>query len=118
MFRFTSPADGDMTGSLASMTGEGNEIINVGINVRALPEDIQSVCQDLVEKGDGVLDMDEFRKMVSTYAVLRKANDEGSVSIDHLFTLLNPCSPPPSSREQSPADAPAPPRTSVDAPAP
>ena len=108
MFRFTSAANANAD----LMTGEG------GINVRALPADVQSVFEDLDANGDGVLDMDEFRKMVSTYAVLRKANDEGSVSIDHLFTLLNPCSPPPSSREQSPADAPAPPRTSVDAPAP
>ena len=91
MLSFTSPADGDLTGSLPSMTGEGNgEIINVGINVRALPEDIQRVCQDLDENGDGVLDIHEFRKMVSTYAVLRKANGEGSVSIAALPDKVQP----------------------------
>ena len=80
MFRFTSAANANAD----LMTGEG------GINVRALPADVQSVFEDLDANGDGVLDMDEFKTMISTYAVLRKANDEGSVSIAALPAKVQP----------------------------
>ena len=46
--------------------------------------------EDLDANGDGVLDMDEFKTMISTYAVLRKANDEGSVSIAALPAKVQP----------------------------
>ena len=46
--------------------------------------------EDLDANGDGVLDMDEFKTMLSTYAVLRKANDEGSVSIAALPDKVQP----------------------------
>ena len=80
MFRFTSAANANAD----LLTGEG------GINVRALPADVQSVFEDLDANGDGVLDMDEFKTMISTYAVLRKANDEGSVSIAALPAKVQP----------------------------
>ena len=46
--------------------------------------------EDLDANGDGVLDMEEFKTMLSTYAVLRKANDEGSVSIAALPAKVQP----------------------------
>ena len=65
MFRYISGANapGDSDGLIA----EGG-----GINVRTLPEDVQAVFSDIDANGDGVLDMDEFKTMLSTYAVMRR----------------------------------------------
>ena len=83
MFRYISGANapGDSDGLIA----EGG-----GINVRTLPEDVQAVFADIDANGDGVLDMDEFKTMLSTYAVLRRSNQEGSVSIATLPDKVQP----------------------------
>ena len=83
MFRYISGANapGDSDGLIA----EGG-----GINVRTLPEDVQAVFSDIDANGDGVLDMDEFKTMLSTYAVLRRSNQEGSVSIATLPDKVQP----------------------------
>ena len=83
MFRYISGANapGDSDGLIA----EGG-----GINVRTLPEDVQAVFADIDANGDGVLDMEEFKTMLSTYAVLRRSNQEGSVSISTLPDKVQP----------------------------
>ena len=64
MLRYISSANGN-SGDDALLSEDG------GINVRALPEDVQAVFADIDANGDGVLDMEEFKTMLSTYAVLR-----------------------------------------------
>ena len=83
MFRYISGANGN-SGDDALLSEDG------GINVRALPEDVQAVFADIDANGDGVLDMDEFKTMLSTYAVLRRSNQEGSVSISTLPDKVQP----------------------------
>ena len=84
MFRFPSGANAPPGSNSDVLTEDG------GINVRALPSDVQAVFDEIDANGDGVLDMDEFRTMLSTYAVLRKANDEGSVAIAALPDKVQP----------------------------
>ena len=83
MFRYISGANGN-SGDDALLSEDG------GINVRALPEDVQAVFADIDANGDGVLDMEEFKTMLSTYAVLRRSNQEGSVSISTLPDKVQP----------------------------
>ena len=83
MLRYISSANGN-SGDDALLSEDG------GINVRALPEDVQAVFADIDANGDGVLDMDEFKTMLSTYAVLRRSNQEGSVSISTLPDKVQP----------------------------
>ena len=83
MFRYISSANGN-SGDDALLSEDG------GINVRALPEDVQAVFADIDANGDGVLDMEEFKTMLSTYAVLRRSNQEGSVSISTLPDKVQP----------------------------
>ena len=83
MFRYISGANGN-SGDDAVLSEDG------GINVRSLPEDVQAVFSDIDANGDGVLDMDEFKTMLSTYAVLRRSNQEGSVSISTLPDKVQP----------------------------
>jgi len=68
-------------------SGSGND---VGININALPQHIQDMFADIDTDGDGVLNMDEFEAMISTYAVLRRSNQEGSVSISTLPDKVQP----------------------------
>ena len=68
-------------------SGSGND---VGININALPQHIQDMFADIDTEGDGVLNMDEFEAMISTYAVLRRSNQEGSVSISTLPDKVQP----------------------------
>ena len=79
-----------ISGANAPGASDGVIAEDGGINVRALPEDIQEVFADIDANGDGVLDMDEFKTMLSTYAVLRKSNQEGSVSISTLPDKVQP----------------------------
>ena len=79
-----------LVGANAPGNSDGVIAEDGGINVRALPEDIQDVFADIDANGDGVLDMDEFKTMLSTYAVLRKSNQEGSVSISTLPDKVQP----------------------------
>ena len=83
MLRYISGANGN-SGDDALLSEDG------GINVRALPEDVQAVFADIDANGDGVLDMEEFKTMLSTYAVLRRSNQEGSVSISTLPDKVQP----------------------------
>ena len=83
MFRYISGANGN-SGDDALLSDDG------GINVRSLPEDVQAVFADIDANGDGVLDMEEFKTMLSTYAVLRRSNQEGSVSISTLPDKVQP----------------------------
>lgn len=83
MFRYISGANGN-SGDDAVLSEDG------GINVRSLPEDVQAVFADIDANGDGVLDMEEFKTMLSTYAVLRRSNQEGSVSISTLPDKVQP----------------------------
>jgi len=83
MLRYISSANGN-SGDDALLSEDG------GINVRALPEDVQAVFADIDANGDGVLDMEEFKTMLSTYAVLRRSNQEGSVSISTLPDKVQP----------------------------
>ena len=83
MLRYVTGANGN-SGDDALLSEDG------GINVRALPEDVQAVFADIDANGDGVLDMDEFKTMLSTYAVLRRSNQEGSVSISTLPDKVQP----------------------------
>ena len=79
-----------LVGANAPGNSDGVIAEDGGINVRALPADIQEVFADIDANGDGVLDMDEFKTMLSTYAVLRKSNQEGSVSISTLPDKVQP----------------------------
>ena len=83
MLRYVTGANGN-SGDDALLSEDG------GINVRALPEDVQAVFADIDANGDGVLDMEEFKTMLSTYAVLRRSNQEGSVSISTLPDKVQP----------------------------
>ena len=83
MFRYISGANGN-SGDDAVLSEDG------GINVRSLLEDVQAVFADIDANGDGVLDMEEFKTMLSTYAVLRRSNQEGSVSISTLPDKVQP----------------------------
>ena len=83
MLRYITGANGN-SGDDALLSEDG------GINVRALPEDVQAVFADIDANGDGVLDMEEFKTMLSTYAVLRRSNQEGSVSISTLPDKVQP----------------------------
>ena len=76
-----------MLPELPTTSGSGND---VGININALPQHIQDMFADIDTDGDGVLNMDEFEAMISTYAVLRRSNQEGSVSISTLPDKVQP----------------------------
>ena len=76
-----------MLPELPTTSGAGND---VGININALPQHIQDMFADIDTDGDGVLNMDEFEAMISTYAVLRRSNQEGSVSISTLPDKVQP----------------------------
>ena len=76
-----------MLPELPTTSGAGNY---VGININALPQHIQDMFADIDTDGDGVLNMDEFEAMISTYAVLRRSNQEGSVSISTLPDKVQP----------------------------
>ena len=76
-----------MLPELPTTSGAGND---VGININALPQHIQDMLADIDTDGDGVLNMDEFEAMISTYAVLRRSNQEGSVSISTLPDKVQP----------------------------
>ena len=76
-----------MLPELPTTSGAGNDVC---ININALPQHIQDMFADIDTDGDGVLNMDEFEAMISTYAVLRRSNQEGSVSISTLPDKVQP----------------------------
>ena len=76
-----------MLPELPTTSVAGND---VGININALPQHIQDMFADIDTDGDCVLNMDEFEAMISTYAVLRRSNQEGSVSISTLPDKVQP----------------------------
>ena len=63
MLRYISGANGN--------SGDDALLSEDGESTSAPPEDVQAVFADIDANGDGVLDMEEFKTMLSTYAVLQ-----------------------------------------------